>query len=127
MMALPADRKPLRQSLVVGAAYDLVLGVYILILGRPTLEALGHPVPEPGFYFLLAALPLLLLPALYLSAARSESLNAFRPAVLWARGGGGAIVLLLTLSLQPAVSWLFLAIGALDLGWAVLRRLLWRH
>jgi hypothetical protein len=126
-MAVPADRKPLRQSLVLGAGYDLILGAYILILGRPTLEALGHPVPEPGFYFLLAALPLLLLPALYVSAARSEALDAFRPAVLWARGGGGAFILLLVLTLQPEASWLFLVIGVLDLGWALLHQFLWRH
>lgn len=126
-MSLPPDRKPLRRSLVFGAVYDLVLGVYILILGRPTMEAWGHPVPEPGFYFLLGSLPLLVLPMLYLSAARSEALDAFRPAVLWARGGGGGLVLLLTLTLHPAVSWMFLTIGILDLGWALLHRILWRH
>lgn len=111
---------------MAGAAYDLGLGAYTLLFGRRTMEALGHPVPEPGFYFAMGALPLLVLPVLYATAARSPALDAFRPAVLWARGGGGMLLLSLTVRLQPAAAWLPATIGILDLAWAGLHRLLWR-
>jgi hypothetical protein len=126
VIGIPPDRRGLRVSLVAGAGYDLFLGAFIFLAGRWAMEALGHPVGDPGFYFLLAGLPLLILPVLYMTAARSAAIGAFRPAVLWARGGGGLLIVLLTLWLRPGVAWLFFGIGLLDLAWALLHRTLWR-
>ena len=126
MSGLPSDRRGLRISLAAGAAYDLALGGFILLAGKRVMAALGHPVPEPGFYYTLGALPLLILPVLYGSAARSSAIDAFRPAVLWARGGGGLLLLGLTQRLGPEPAWIFLTIGLLDIGWAVVHRVLWR-
>ena len=125
MSGLPSDRRGLRISLVAGAAYDVALGVFILLVGRRVMDALGHPVPEPGFYYMLGALPLLVLPVLYASAARSSAIDAFRPAVLWARGGGGLLLLGLTLRLEPEPAWIFFTVGIADVLWAGIHRLLW--
>jgi len=122
---LPSDRRALRLSLAGGALYDVLLAVLLLTAGERILARLGHPVQEP-FFFFLAALPLLLLPVLYVAAARAEDLDEFRPPVLWARVGGGAMVILFTLVLRPPVLWLYLLVGGLDLAWAAIHFSLWR-
>lgn len=91
------------------------------------LTRLGAPLPDGTlFFFRLSALPLLLLPALYLSAAVAGDPGPFRPAVLWARGGGGAILIGLALIHIPQPLWLFLGLGAADLVWCAVHGLLWR-
>ncbi len=115
----------LRGSLVAGAAYDLVLGAFILAAGPAVLAALGAPVPPGAFHLRLAALPLLVLPALYLAAARAPDPGPFRFPVLWARSAGGAILLLLALAARPGAAWLYLVLGSVDLGWGVLHAVLW--
>jgi hypothetical protein len=126
MITWASDRGALRLTLVLGAAYDLALALFILTLGRRVLSALGHPVPEPGFYFTLATLPLLLFPVLYVAAAWAEDIDAFRAPVLWARAGGGLILLVFTVVLRPGAMWLFLLISLIDLVWAGLHAGLWR-
>lgn len=125
MSSFPPHRRALRLSLAAGAVYDLVLGLVILVAGEKLLAALGSPGVEPRFYLYLGALPLLLLPALYLVAARSAAVDAFRPAVVWARGGGGSILILLTVLLGPPVPGLFMAIGVADLLWLAVHLRLW--
>lgn len=127
MSRLPPERRALRLSLAAGASYDLVLGIAILVVGEPLLAALGSPAVEPAYYLYLGALPLFILPVLYGAAALSEeSLDAFRLPVLWARGGGGAVLMLLTVFHEPPASWLFHVIGAADLLWATVHAYLWR-
>ena len=122
------SRPALRRTLLAGAVYDLVLGLFILFLGRTAMARLGHPLPDHAvFYFSLASLPLLVLPALSAAAARATDPDPFRPAVLWARGAGGALVLLLALTLRPEPLWLFLIVGTLDGVWACLHAALWRR
>ena len=121
-----ANRRALRRSLGAGALYDLVLGLGILLAGPELGDALGAPVRDP-FHFHLAALPLLLLPALYGAAARAADPDPFRPAVLWARGGGGALLLAFTAAFRPEAPAVYVAIGALDLAWAALHAALWRR
>jgi hypothetical protein len=121
-----APRRALRASLLAGAAYDLALGLFILVLGPPVMTGLGSPIQGSTFLFRLAALPLFVLPVLYAVAARSPAVDAFRPAVLWARGGGGAFILALTAILHPGAAGVFTAIGLVDLGWAAIHALLWR-
>jgi hypothetical protein len=120
------ERKALRRSLVAGAVYDLVLGCFILVVGSRVMASLGHPVTGFEFYFTLAAAPLLLLAVLYAVAAVSRPIDVFRAPVLWARGGGGVIILLLTAVHRPGAAWLFFVIGAVDLLWAALHAALWR-
>lgn len=119
-------RRGLRRSLAAGAVYDAALGLFIVFAGPAAMAALGHPPAGTSFYFRLGALPLLLLPALYLAAARSPQIDAFRGPVLWARGGGGAILLLLVAALRPDPAWLFAAVAGVDLALAVVHALLWR-
>lgn len=127
MPAAPS-RRGLRASLVAGAVYDAALGLFILLAGPGAMAGLGHPLTgDSPFYFRLAALSLLLLPVLYLAAARSPGVDAFRAPVLWARGGGGAIVLILAAILRPAPAWLFVLLGTADLAFALVHAFLWRR
>jgi hypothetical protein len=121
----PSDRRALRGSLALGAIYDILLALLLLSSGERILDRLGHPVQEP-FFFSLAALPLLLLPVLYVAAARAEDLDEFRPPVLWARTGGGFILILFTLILTPGAAWIYLLVGGVDLTWAGVHFFLWR-
>ena len=126
MAAQPRDRQALRRSLVLGAVYDLMLGLFMLMAGPWTLSRLGEPLEGAALYwFRLSALPLCILPVFYLTAARSSHLDAFRVPVLALRGLGGCLVLA-SLLLGPRPAWLVLLIGLLDLGWASLYFGLWR-
>jgi len=127
-MALDGDaRSGLRRSLIAGAVYDLALALFIVFAGEGTVARLGAPLPAGTlFFFRLAALPLLLLPALYLAAAAAANPGPLMAAVLWARGGGGAILIGLALLHRPQPLWLFLGVGAADLAWCAVHGLLWR-
>jgi hypothetical protein len=121
------DRQALRRSLFAGGLYDLMLGLFMLVAGPWTMSHLGQPLEGPALYwFRLSALPLCILPAIYLTAARSSHLDAFRTPVLALRGLGGGLVLA-SLLLEPRPAWLVLLIGLLDLGWALLYVILWRR
>jgi len=99
----------------------------MLIAGPWTMNRLGQPLEGPALYwFRLSALPLCILPVIYLTAARSPHLGAFRTPVLALRGLGGALVLA-SLFFGPRPAWLVLLIGVIDLGWAGLYWLLWRR
>ena len=124
----PPARRGLRRSLAAGGVYDLALGIFILLAGRPVMAGLGHPVPDhAAFYFALGALPLLLLPALYVAASRAADLGPFRLPALWARAGGGGMLVFLSIAFRPEPIWIFLAIGILDGMWAALHAILWRR
>jgi len=123
-MTTPAY-KTLRATLVWGGAYDLGLGLFILFAGEPVLAALGHPLGGARFHFLLGALPLFILPALYFGAARADEVGAFLPPVLWARGCGGGLLIALTVIAAPPAAWIYLAIGAADFVWAGIHAWLW--
>lgn len=123
---MASSLRALRGSLVAGAIYDLALGFWILFYGLRFLSGLGYAPGGSSFLFHMAALPLLLLPVLYVSAARAKDTKAFRPAVLWARGGGGAVLLMLVLVHRPEAGEIYALLGVADLVWATLHALLWR-
>jgi hypothetical protein len=127
-MPLGGDaRSGLRRSLIAGAVYDVALALFIVFAGEGAVARLGAPLPAGAlFFFRLAALPLLLLPALYLAAAAAGDPGPFKAAVLWARGGGGAILIGLALLHRPEPLWLFLGVGVADLAWWAVHGLLWR-
>ncbi len=121
------NRQALRQGLITGALYDLALGLFMLVAGPWTMNRLGEPLEGQALYwFRLSALPLCVLPVVYLTAARSSHLDAFRTPVLALRGLGGGLVLA-SLLLGPRPAWLVLVIGVIDLSWAVLYVNLWRR
>jgi hypothetical protein len=123
----PRNRRALRRSLVLGALYDLLLGAFMLVAGPWTLHRLGQSLENPALYwFRISALPLFLLPLVYLTAARSRHIDSFRTPIIALRGLGGALVLA-SLLLGPRPAWLVLVIGVLDLGWALLYFVLWRR
>lgn len=127
MTAEGSVHRGLRLSLRLGAAYDLALALFILSVGPAAMARMGAPLPEgAAFYYRLASLPLILLPALYLAAASAREPDPFRPAVLWARGGGGLFLIALTLLHAARPAWLFLGIGLGDLLWGALHAALWR-
>jgi hypothetical protein len=121
-----SKRRALRRSLYLGAVYDLLLGLFVLTAGARVLAALGQPLPD-RLHFHLALLPLVLLPALYVSAARATDPDPFRPAVLWARTGGGVLILLATALWRPEAVWIYASIGVGDLAWAGVHWGLWRR
>jgi hypothetical protein len=112
---------------MAGAVYDVALGLFILFGGTWMFGALGHPRPEPVYLLYLATLPLFLLPALYVAAARAAEVDAFRVPVLWARGGGGWLVILLALLFPPPGAWIYVAVGVGDLVWLVVHLALWNR
>ena len=125
MSARIHDRVALRRSLVLGALYDVILGLFMLLAGAWVMQRLGQPLEGPALYwFRLSALPLCILPVVYLNAARSPHLDAFRVPVLALRGLGGALVLA-SMLLGPRPAWLVLCVGLADLGWAGLYAYLW--
>jgi len=120
-------RRALRRSLIAGALYDLILGLFMLVAGSWTMSRLGEPLEGQALYwFRLSALPLCILPVIYLTAARSSHLDAFRLPVLALRGLGGGLVLA-SLLLEPRPAWLVLVVGLLDVGWAFLYFILWHR
>ena len=119
--------RPLRRSLLAGAAYDLALGLFIVLAGPRVFEWLGHPLGEAQFHFALGALPLFVLPVLYHGAARAGDTEPFRIPVLWARAGGGGLILLGVLLFQPPLAWIYVAVGLGDWAWAILHLGLWRR
>ena len=86
----------------------------------------GAPPPSL-FHFHLAALPLFLLPVFYWSAARARSIDGFRAGVLWARLGGGGLVLLATLLDRPVLWGVYVVVGLLDWGFGALHFGLWNR
>ncbi|HET9232704.1 MAG TPA: hypothetical protein VFP10_01030 [Candidatus Eisenbacteria bacterium] len=99
----------------------------MLTLGPRTMTLLGEPLEGHALYFFrLSALPLCILPLVYMTASRSSHLDAFRGPVLGLRGLGGALVLA-SLALGPRPAWLVLAIGLVDLAWAALHAMLWKR
>ena len=121
------DRRPLRRSLVAGAVYDLALGLFIVLFGPRALVALGYPVPDPVFLFYLSGLALFILPVLYGAASRAAQVDPFRAPVLWARAGGGAFILLVTLLFPPPGAWIYAGVAAADLVWAAVHAALWNR
>ncbi len=118
-------RRRLRASLVAGAVYDLGLGAFIMTAGPRAIRAAAGLPPADLFTFRLAALPLFLLPALYLAAARARAVDPFRAPVLWARGAGGAIVIALAVLHHPPGAAVYAAVGIADLAWAAVHAALW--
>ena len=112
-------------ALAIGAAFDLVFAVAILLFTRPTATMLGLQVPDDPVYLYLNGVLLVLLAGLYAAAARQpERYRAIPPIsaggrtlgfllFLWAWGGG-----------RPAV---FLAVGLADLALALATFMAWRR
>lgn len=116
----------LRTTLRAGAAYDLALGAAIVLAGERALGALGAEPPCSPFFFRLSALPLFLLPALYLAAAAARETRPFRAPVLFVRIVGGLLVAALALWYRPDAWGGYVAIGAADWIWAAVHAAWWR-
>ena len=103
----------------LSAAYDLIAAALLLWMPAWLLALWHHPVPSDPFLFRLAALPLLLLPPVYLTAAATaaERPDLVRLCVL-IRGLGGAVILLLVLWQRPGVPGPYLFFAIVDWLWA---------
>lgn len=119
-----AERR-LGLMLAIGAVYDLVFAVAILVLARPAAAILGLPLPDDRVYLQLNGIFLLILGAIYLAASRDPGrYSAVAPIsaagrvlgfllFAWAWRGGG-----------PST---FLALGLADLAIAVATTAAWRR
>ena len=111
----------LSNALRLSAVYDLVGAVLIVWMPAWLLDAFSHPLPAEPFLFRLSALPLFLMPVIYLMAAAAPIAQphmtraSFRVRVL-----GGLAILLLVFWQQPAVATPYVLFGVGDLLWAVI-------
>ncbi len=115
--ALPARR--LSSVLRLSAAYDL-LAFALLIWMPPWLLSLWrHPLPAEPFLFRLAALPLLMLPLVYLSAAIDPGRHPelVRLSIALRLVGGVAIGVLVTWQ-RPVAPGPYVCFALGDLAWA---------
>ena len=108
-----------RWALRLSAAYDLLAAGLLLWMPPWLLVMWHHPLPAEPFLFRLSALPLLLLPPVYLSAASTaeQRPDLVRLCVLIRLVGGAAIGLLVAWQ-RPAVPGPYLCFAALDWAWA---------
>ena len=114
----------LRFSLLVGAVYDLVLAVVLLV--RPSFASglLGVPLPSPEFYLWLIAVLLVMLSLFYLLAAYDPMAYAGNVLVaILARGAAGAVLAWAALR-QPELAGLFVLAGV-DLLFAAVHAVCW--
>lgn len=106
-------------ALRLGAAYDWLLALVILMTPAGLLAFLRFPPPVDPFLFRLAALPLLFFGVLYWVAAGHPGHRVFYRLSLVFRGLGGVVLLLLVLAHRPAGEIVYLAIAIADLAWAL--------
>lgn len=103
----------------LSAAYDLFAAALLLWMPAWLLDLWHHPPPAEPFLFRLSALPLLLLPPVYLAAASTPAQrpDLVRLCVL-IRTLGGACILLLIGWQRPAVPGPYLFFAIVDWVWA---------
>jgi hypothetical protein len=113
-------------SLGLGSLYDVVLALMILVADPGLMQLLAFPPPADRFLFRLSALPLILFPIVYISAARDPVGRpwAVRASILL-RALGGLVLGLLALAHRPPGLHVYLAAAAIDLVWAVVHMALW--
>jgi hypothetical protein len=119
------SQRALTAVLSISALYDWTAFGLLTVMPPWLLALFDHPVPRDPFLFRLAALPLLLLPLVYLAAARwgVACPPLVRLAVLL-RVVGALGIAVLTVTHRPdgAAAYWFFVLG--DLGWAGLYWLL---
>lgn len=111
----------LRNLLLASAAYDLVALALLWSMPGFLFEFFSHPIPTDAFLFRLAALPLWMMPPLYVMAARAESARALvvRACVVLRVVGGLGIAGLVIVH-APAGAGAYWSFAAGDLVWALL-------
>ncbi len=108
-------------SLVASAAYDWLGFLLLWTMPGWLFRLFAHPVPSDAFLFRLAALPLLLLPLVYLSAARMGSACPILVRLSIALRVVGALsIALLVLWHRPEGWGAYVCFAAGDLVWAAL-------
>ena len=60
------------------------------------------------------------------AASRTEHIDVFKMPVLWARDGGGVLVIALCFWLRPPAPYVYWLIGIVDICWGVLHFQLWK-
>jgi hypothetical protein len=115
------DGRWLSPILRASALYDWLAFALLLVLPDWLLRLFAHPVPANPFLFRMAALPLLLLPVVYLFAARHAPgcPPLVRLSVLLRVGGALAIAALVLIHRPDGEgAYWFFVVG--DLVWAAL-------
>ena len=112
-------------SMACGAAYDLCFAVAILFFAAPAAALLGLAVPADPLYLRLNGIFLLLLAGLYSLPAVAP--RRYSGVVVVAVAGRTLGFLFFAWSWKTGAAPVFLALGTLDLLFAVLHAaLLWR-
>ncbi len=111
-------------SLIVGAIYDAAFAVVMVVAPDLPRRMLGLPLPGEDFYLRLIAVLLLMLAALYLSAA--HDLRRYTAIILVAVGGRllGALVLAASAWAEPRLSGLW-PLAAADFTFGAVHALSW--
>lgn len=123
-MDAQAERR-LGLMLAIGAVYDLVFAVAILLLATPAAAILGLPLPNDRVYLQLNGIFLLILGAIYLAASRDPGRY---PAVAPISAAGRVLgFLLFAWTWRGGRPSTFLALGLADLAIAVATLSAWRR
>ena len=109
----------LRVSMQVGALYDLLLGLSIVMILEPLSTILPIPYPAEPFYARVVGVLLVALAGFYaMTAAELDRHIRNVGAAVFARTFGG-LYLLIYATLDASVSWFFIVFGTLDLIFAL--------
>ena len=107
---------PLSRALWVGAAFDAVFAVAILVAPAPAASLLRIDLPPDPVYLRLAAILLLILAGIYAAAARTPARYVAVAPVSAAGRGAGCLLLLHAWSAGHPRAFLVLGLADLALG-----------
>jgi hypothetical protein len=114
------ERRPaLFRLLWLSVVWDL--GSFTLLMAMPgwLFHLFAHPVPEDGFLFRLAGLPLLMAPVVYGMAARDgRPSSPLVTASIGLRTVGAAGIILILLAESPAGAMAYWSFAIVDLVFA---------
>ncbi len=115
----------LRISLIVGALYDILFAVLMVVAPRLPEHLLGLPQPGERYYLWLIAILLTMLAACYLLAAYDPvSYRGNIVIAIFGRALGGVALLFATLNGRPELIGL-VPLGVADLTFAALHAVFW--
>ncbi len=113
----------LRIALYSSVAYDWAALVLLMAMPAWLFRVLGHPVPLEPFLFRMSALPLAVLPVVYLMAAKDPQRHPdLVRASIWLRVVGALSIAVVVAWQRPPAPLAYVLFVAGDLVWAAVYR-----